>query len=216
MTRCLEIAETAKTVTRMSFWLGKQGPFEPRGGVARLSLLCALMALGVTGCLDATPQYVAPSPVPPVIDYAGVVPTTTAVTTIRATVSLVQFTIPFRSDDEGQQLRALFIRDFDPTKDPAQAAVVQDILSDADSRPFAQQLTNGLPDRSITFPWQLPSDTRPVGCHTLTMLLSHKNNFQTYYLTSDDLDVAQVTWFFDFLQAGGTASSDCFVTGTSQ
>ena len=147
-------------------------------------------ALLSTGCLDSTPQYSVPALIPPVVSIPNVVPLTSAIQPL--TTPQLQFTIPFRSDDLGKDLFATFVRDFDPSADPASApgALIQFDVP-ADPRPFSQQ-----DGREFGWLWA-PIDVTLSGCHTVTMILSHRDNYTGGYGTHDPNDVAQVTWVFD-------------------
>ncbi len=163
--------------------------------------------LPVDGCVDAPPDYSVPSLVPPVLITSQIDPATTGVASVPATASTFDFDVPFRADDGGQDLHAYFVIDLDPTKDVSPTSDVDDNAVPSDPRPFAEQT-----GREVSEAWQLP-DNRPVGCHTITMILSPHDNFVRSYETRDPLDAAQVTWFLDFLGPTGAAHS-CFPTGS--
>lgn len=142
-----------------------------------------------TGCLDSTPQYSVPALIPPVISVPKLVPLTSAIQPL--TTSQLQFTIPFRSDDLGKDLFATFVLDFDPASDPASTPELIQFDVPADPRPFSQQ-----DDRDFGWLW-VPIDASLNGCHTVTMILSHRDNYTGGYGTKEPSDVAQVTWVFD-------------------
>jgi hypothetical protein len=164
------------------------------GGVTNAPWLrpCAAISAAFlfTGCLDSTPQYSVPPLIPPVISTPKLVPLTSGIQPL--TTSQLRFTIPFRSDDLGKDLFATFVLDFDPALDPASApGALTQFDVPADPRPFSQQ-----DDRDFEWLWT-SIDLTLSGCHTVTMILSHRDNYTGGYGTNDPNDVAQVTWVFD-------------------
>ncbi|HVU02879.1 MAG TPA: hypothetical protein VHE30_14060 [Polyangiaceae bacterium] len=174
--------------------------------MARASLFSLLVAPAITACLDTPPEYQAAIPVPPVIETSLVTPSTTA--PVIVTGDTIDFTVPFRSDDEGEALVAYFVWDL-PTGGDGLDNIINNSVSvvDADPRPFAEQ-TN----REVTFHWPWSSELKPgPGCHSVTMILSHNSNFQIGhgYLLVDALAAAQVTWFLGL----GATGTTCGISG---
>ena len=159
--------------------------------LARLSLAAPPMALLATACLDAPPEYRVPGRVPPVIIMSGVVPAPRGVLAIDRQTE-IDFRVPFRSEDAGEDLAGFFV--LDP---PAQAASFQAVIDEvpvaADPRPFADQETE---PREVSYRWAWT--VRPADCVTVTLVLSHETNFSRAYDTVDPLDTAEVSWLFDF------------------
>ncbi|HEX3594647.1 MAG TPA: hypothetical protein VHU80_06085 [Polyangiaceae bacterium] len=148
--------------------------------MARLSLLTLTMTSAV-GCLDAPPEYSEPTRNPPVIQSSGVHPSTTILNIYSAPI--IEFDVPFRADDVGLTLQALFV--LDQEIGPAQGISRQDV--DPDSRPFAEQ------DRVVTYPWTW--EGTPTGCHTMTAIITESDNISQFFQLKDVKKQANVTWF---------------------
>ena len=173
------------------------------GHLARRSLVPGAMSLLAVGCIDPPPEYSAPERLPPVILTTGIDPPVTKVATISLQAQQVTFDVPFRSDDAGEDLSAFFVLDIATTQDIDYSLVKRQVKPvPADPRPFLEQ-----DGRHVTGTWGPLGDdsSRPSGCHTMTMILSHLSNFGEQYETSDPLDVAQVTWWLDIRSAEGGA-----------
>ncbi|HVW29955.1 MAG TPA: hypothetical protein VHC69_31550 [Polyangiaceae bacterium] len=142
------------------------------------------------GCLDSPPQYTEPTPIPPQI-FANLAqpPATSLVVTYS---SSIDFNIPFRADDDGQQLTAFFIRDIDSDGQSTPVKFI-DVPPDPLKRPFAEQQ---MPYRSLDWPWGWNADGNGTlaGCHTMTVIITNPSNFRID-ATPDDLPVARLTWF---------------------
>ena len=108
----------------------------------------------------------------------------------------VSFTVPFRADDGGELMQAVFVEDFNPNNSVT-AFAQRNVAST--KVPFADQV--GQAARVVQLPWT----AGPVGClHTVTMVLSRTSNF-TYFVvpqTADESSTARVTWFFNILEQG--------------
>jgi hypothetical protein len=174
-------------LSRVAAWL-HQGLCRSRA-LARLSLCSVAMTPALSGCLDPPPEYQVPDQVPPVIMTDNLVPATSSLN--RPNTEPVTFTVPFRADDAGEGLLGYFLVDIPSGKPRIQTPAVP---INADPRPFAEQT-----DRSFSFPWTWSKTVNP-GCHILTLILSHRSNFDT---TNGDVDVrdptkaAYATWFFE-------------------
>jgi hypothetical protein len=185
-------------------------PVRARGrALARLSLVSIVMTTVAAGCVDPPPQYSAPDLVPPVIITAQVDPPTSTVTNIPAAATEFPFTVPFRADDGGQDLEVYFVRDLD-LNDVASSINLANFTLPADSRPFADQLDPPRPPVSWTWGIREP---RPTGCHTVTMVLSRRNNYRSFYLTKDETAAAQVTWFLNILGPASDPQQTCWRGG---
>lgn len=156
-----------------------------------------LPVLGVgsvtTGCFDSPPEYKVADRLPPVISTWGVQPTLTNIVQIDPALG-VTFTVPFRSDDAGEDLKAFFIENIPEQLDFTH--IIDEQPVPADPRPFAEQ-TNRYVNEP---PWNTAGKT---GCSTVTLILSHASNFTRGWLMVDPLDSAQVTWTFEFLDPSG-------------
>lgn len=159
--------------------------------LARLWLPFLGVVSVTTGCFDSPPEYKVADRLPPVIDAWGVDPSVTKIVPIDPAVG-VNFFVPFRSDDAGEDLSAYFIKDIPRQLDTTHVIFQQRVA--ADPRPFAEQ------DRHIAWSWNTANET---GCATVTLILSHVTNFTSGWLMTDPLDSAQVTWTFEFLDPSG-------------
>jgi hypothetical protein len=156
------------------------------------------MIPALTGCLDAPPQYQVPEQVPPVITMDTVIPPTSSLN--RPSRGVVQFKVPFRADDAGEELRAYFIRDIPSGKPDFTHVLAKFVSVNADPRPFAEQAS-----RYFEWPWDNIVD---VGCHTVTLILSYASNFNTAngaVEVTEATRAAYVTWFFELPDSTGAA-----------
>lgn len=174
-----------------------------RRGLAWLSLLVPGVVPFTTGCFDAPPEYKVADHLPPVISSWGVTPSLTSINVMTWPHGEVQFTVPFRSDDAGEDLKAFFVENIPQQVDYRSPTCqtcdfIDEIPVPADPRPFAEQK-----NRLVSLPsWPT---TGKIGCSTVTMILSHETNFIRGWQMRDSLDSAQVTWIFDFLDQAGTS-----------
>jgi len=145
-------------------------------------------------CLDAPPEYSVPDQIPPVLVTSQIAPPTRDVVVVPAAASQVDFLVPFRSDDSGEDLTALFVLDM--ARQVTFPFILDAVPVLADPRPFAAQD----PARVVTYLYTWTE--RPVGRHRVTLILTHESNFSTRYEVQDALDAAEVTWILDF--GGGT------------
>ena len=162
------------------------------GGVlARLSLLVVTMTCAA-GCLDDPPQYTEPTRIPPQIISNGADPSPASLV---VTTDSIDFTIPFRADDEGQQLTAYFIRDISNSSNSAAVDSV-DVPPDPLKRAFADQETNNTADRTLKWRWDWNANGSGtlVGCHTMTVIITDPSNIRIS-VTPNELQVARLTWF---------------------
>lgn len=197
--------KTRSGMTRLSRLWSAEQCLRAAGRVARCSLIPAVLG-AATGCLDTAPTYTAPVQSPPIILGNFVDPPTVKVQTITLTTKpfLQTLKVPFRSIDAGEDLVAIFWRDYDPFKSQTEINDNQWLNArgglPADSRPLDEQ------DRAVTFDIDA-SDSRLRGCHTVTMHLAHESTYPVDPKTgtfqpgklpaTNQFDIAQVTWFFD-------------------
>jgi hypothetical protein len=159
--------------------------------LARLSLYSVAMAPALTGCLDAPPAYQVPDLVPPVIMTDKLDPPTSSL--VRPSSRLVKFNVPFRADDAGEGLLAYFILDIPAGNPKFDHVVGNPVQIVPDPHPFAEQTK-----RSFDFSWALTNVD--VGCHTLTLILSHEGNFDFKtgeVKVKEPTAAAYATWFFE-------------------
>jgi hypothetical protein len=174
--------------------------------VACGSLFVVVMGTALEGCVDPAPTYAAPERLPPVINAALVHPSPTTLAAI--TGDKVEFTVPFRSEDAGEDLDVAFVQDLIPEQKSGLPLAVFPVP--ADPRPFGDQA-----DRApISFTWS----SLPEGCHSVTLILTHVSNFAGFFgtnaglfATKDANDVAQVTWFFDIQNPADPSSQSHLV-----
>jgi hypothetical protein len=155
-------------------------------------------------CLSPTPEYDVPEQVAPFFAMDRADPATLGVLTVPGNVNEQKFNVPFRSQDSGESLRVIFVRDIEPAEPPSYERIIDSSEVAADDRPISEQGTS----RAISFTWVWRGDERPVSKPakptTFTMILAHESNFVgiTYRLV-DALDSAQATWLFNFEPTGG-------------
>src|SRR5262249_45053316 len=114
----------------------------------------------------------------------------------------IDFTIPFRADDAGQNLVARFIVDIEINSPD----LAEEVPIPEDGRPFAQQI-----DRKplkYTWSWQ---PTEPTGCHTMTAIITEQSNFVGRFGLKQEFEDARVTWFLWLRNMDSTDSQfvDC-------
>ena len=157
-------------------------------GLARLSLLSSLSMLLASSCIVADPpEYLDPVQTRPVLDIGQADPGTSQVLVVHAGDN-VAFSVPVRSEDAGEDLRAVFFVD----QGPGSAGVFQN----SQSIPASTYNDTG---RAVTFTWTVP--TLAVGCHLLTLTVAHRLSF---LLKQDDVlnpkdqdDAAIVNWWLN-------------------
>ncbi|HEX7453271.1 MAG TPA: hypothetical protein VF294_13340, partial [Polyangiaceae bacterium] len=126
-------------------------------GLARLSLLSGFSMLLASSCIVANPpEYVDPLQTRPILDVGQAVPGTSQVLVVHAG-DHVGFSVPVRSEDAGEDLRAVFFID----QGPGSAGIFQNSQRIPAS-------TYSDTTRPVTFPWTVPTLT-PAGCHLLTL-----------------------------------------------
>jgi hypothetical protein len=183
-------------------------------GLARRSLLLSSIMLFSQGCIVADPpEYRAPGQTRPELNVYSAVPTAIQALTVYSNPPVAtNISVPFRSEDAGEQLRALFFLDYQVPK-AGETQPGQDRLVGQTIPPSTYDNT----DRAISHLW-LP-DTTP-GCHFLTLIVAHRSSF----LDSNedrldprkaDEDAAMVTWTVNVDPADGRTLINCPSTGTT-
>lgn len=183
----VETGDPTPGTTPVSDWAA---PVLRRSGViralARRSLWCAAMLL-VTGCLDGTPEYTAPTRLPPVIDTFKTLPLINTLALVEQdSPTTVLFTVPFRSEDAGTELTYYFLLDVDNRTLPRP---LETNIVEPDPRPLEEQ-----EGRVATFEWQPESELS--GCHTITFIITYVDNFGRNFVPRDPSLADSVTWWF--------------------
>ncbi|HEY3253526.1 MAG TPA: hypothetical protein VGJ91_06245 [Polyangiaceae bacterium] len=143
------------------------------------------MMLAVGSCIVADPpEYRAPVQTRPVLNVYSAVPTATRALAVVAGTKQ-QLSVQVRSEDAGEDLRALFFLDYQL---PGETKLV--------SKPIPAS-TYDNPGRNIQLDW-FPSKDKP-NCHFLSLVVAHRSSFLA---TDDDKlnpkfaddDAAILTW----------------------
>lgn len=179
-------AAPATRLSRRSRLIRKAAAFL---GLARLSLLSSLSMLLASSCIVADPpEYLDPVQTRPVLDIGQADPGTSQVLLVQ-TGEKVTFSVPVRSEDAGEDLRAVFFVD----QGPGSSGVFQNSQSIPAS-------TYNDTSRPVTFEWTVPPLPLP-GCHLLTLTVAHRLSFDP---THDDVlnpkdqdDAAIVNWWLN-------------------
>jgi hypothetical protein len=151
----------------------------------------SLLALLASGCIvpDA-PSYDPPGTTAPLLDAFNAIPSNIYPVLVPVAAAQVEFDVPVRSEDAGDELWVGVYFDYGTSKQ----------LLHTDTDVSASTLDD--PERSIKF--QLRA-TPLVGCHTLTLLVTHRAN--TFRLPSGERapdlqkaagDLGVATWFLNF------------------
>jgi hypothetical protein len=174
-------------------------------GLARLSLVGALVSM-LPGCLvDDPPPYNAPKQTPPRLDYRNAVPLLDQVIVAKA-LDTIKFTIPFSSEDAGEGLNAYLLLDYQGEALPSIAATKILPASTLDAL-----------GREASLPWQVHADP---GCHRLTLRLGHVSNLGDpgFHPTINTSDVAEAYWWMNVVDDSTTGNTltDCPLASRSQ
>ncbi len=148
-----------------------------RGGGACLALFCAW---GLTGCLGDPPRYEDPRQIPPFIVKSGVSPALDVFHEISPSTPF-DITVPFRSEDLGEELLALVFIDFVPGEEAG--------------RPETLAVAPGYYDQARAVEMQVLSPDS-LGCHTMSLVLTHEQNFVGGFVREYDA-AAWITWWFN-------------------
>jgi hypothetical protein len=181
-------AASATPLSRRSALIDKAAPVL---GLARLSLLSGLSMLLTSSCIVADPpEYLDPVQTRPVLDIGQADPGTSQVLLVQ-TGEKVTFSVPVRSEDAGEDLRAVFFVDQGPGS--------PGIFQNSQSIPAS---TYNDTSRPVTFEWTVPPSPPPgPGCHLMTLTVAHRLSFDP---THDDVlnpkdqdDAAIVNWWLN-------------------
>lgn len=164
--------------------------------VARVPIRAALGAVtGLSmGCVDEAPSFEPRGQIPPFILAGRVEPPLGAVYEGPASFAI---NVPFRSEDVGIELQARLYLDLPPGA--AQASPAQAVSVPAG---VFEDLT-----RSVTMDWSL----FPPSCHSLTLILTYRENFSDVDgLPRDDTRAARLVWWLNVGDVEGSVRmSDC-------
>jgi hypothetical protein len=157
-----------------------------------MSVACAA-ALFAVGCLDDAPEYPPRTQIPPFIIDAQVTPTLAEVYEDGIPMNI---NVPFRSEDENENLTALFFVDLLPgdgdflfeQQIPIEASTYDDI------------------SRSVSYEWRNERDLR--GCHSLTLVLTYDGNISGN-LPSDETRTARRVWWLALEDEGTVLLRTC-------
>jgi hypothetical protein len=200
-------AQTGAGATRLSAFGRGRGVIVAAKRLARDSLIGVVVLPCLSACLDAPPEYSVPTRIPPVIDADQVVPSTIQIHVVPDPSSLVQFNVPFRSEDAGSPLLAHFLLDY--VADGQRSKVVGFVDVEPSDRPFFEQ-----DGRGVVLPWLVNdgSDDVLLGCHSVTLILNYADNRvrDSLFLPFDSSLAAFQTWWFNIGDAeGDTRITDC-------
>jgi hypothetical protein len=172
------------------------------------SLALAWMAQAlVAGCFDAPPEYTVPGRIPPVLNSLEAVPSLASINLVDPQDLTINFNVPFRSEDAGQPLQALFIRDFVPTERENNAKIIVGLDIEPSLEPFQDQT-----GRVVAYEWNVQDPRPDPGCHSVTLIFTYDDNIASnrFYTPLDDALVATETWWFVFeTQNGSEATFEC-------
>lgn len=183
-------ASTATPLSRRARRLiGKRPGF----GLAQQSLVAVLSMTVVSSCIVADPPtYTDPTQTRPALNAYSATPQVFQVLVIQLpTTTAPSFTVPVRSEDNGEGLNANLIVDYGSTN-----------AFRAASTRVAPASFNDDTDRFITLTWAAVNQAAP-GCHTVTLIVAHESTFPNDFDTLDPLlaskDAALLTWWLNLL-----------------
>jgi hypothetical protein len=151
------------------------------------------------GCLVSDPpEYEEPGLTPPFLDLVAATPLPGRIIAREfGTEAVVRFDVPFRSEDNGEEVYFGLYRNFTFAAGLSQE---QRLVNSRSVPPGTFDET----DRAIRFDWTV--ELRQLGCHQLTLLVSHestwdKNEGRPHPLLSVG-DTAMATWWFNYYAPG--------------
>lgn len=149
-------------------------------GLAWRSLVAISFMLFTQSCIVADPpEYRDPVRTRPLLDVYEAVPRTQEVlVAYTADLVKIQFSVPVRSEDAGEDLMALFFTDY------SGGGVTEVTVG----RKLIPASTYDDTSRSATFEWQ--PRVQP-GCHLFTLVVAHRTTFRNGAL--DQLDTAKAS-----------------------
>jgi len=152
-----------------------------------------------SGCIVANPpEYLNPVQTRPVLDIGQADPGTSQVLVVQ-TGEKVAFSVPVRSEDAGEDLRAVFFVD----QGPGSPGIFQN------SQAIPASTYSDTNPRAVTFDWTVPALT--PGCHLLTLTVAHRLSFDPKHddvlNPKDQDDAAIVNWWLNASPAPGIPDS---------
>ena len=150
-----------------------------------------------SSCIVASPpEYVDPLQTRPILDVGQAVPGTSQVLVVQNGQN-VGFSVPVRSEDAGEDLRAVFFVD----QGPGSPGIFQN------SQIISASTYSDIM-RNVTYTWPVPVLT-PAGCHLLTLTVAHLSSFDPKHdsvlQSAKQGDAAIVNWW---LNAPATGTPD--------
>jgi hypothetical protein len=160
-----------------------------RAGLRRTSMSVACAgALFTLGCLDDAPEYPPRTQIPPFIVGSRIKPSPAEVYEDGIPMDI---NVPFRSEDENEDLTALFYADLPPGSSDGLAEETIPVRAS----------TFDDTSRAVSYRWENQRALR--GCHSLTMVLTYDNNLAGTQPIDDTL-VARVVWWMVLDDPQGT------------
>jgi hypothetical protein len=141
-----------------------------------------------------------------VINALYVDPSLTAVTLVDPQEPDLLFTVPFRCEDQGNRLEAIFLRDHNLNERDF-SKLIDIVPVPPSGLPFEEQI-----GRAVSYRWTFVGD-RPSGCHSVTMVLTYEDNTTAVFTIQDDSLVAIETWWFYFQDGEDGAATGCPTVG---
>lgn len=148
-----------------------------------------LLSAGLTGCFAPPPELSQPEQTSPFIITAQATPPLAMVHKLPAD-GVFQFSVPFISEDVGEELRAVLYQDLSPgDSDPV---VVYRASIAAGTSMDEREVGSGVPLAPI-----------PLGCHSLTLMITHESNLDFFDspLPIAPALAASVIWWLDVADA---------------
>jgi len=190
-------------VTRLSRGAGNLRTISLVSRLAWRSLLLISIMLVEGSCIVADPpEYRAPGQTRPVLNVYGAVPTATRALVLY-TPTRTSFSVQVRSEDAGEDLRAIFFMDYQIK--PGERVLISKTITAS---------TYDNEDRTATLDWIIPMMALK-GCHYVSLVVAHENSFLKQIdetrldpRRADD-DAAIVTWTVSIDPTENTTLENC-------
>lgn len=166
--------------------MGVHCPGSPKQSSRLLAHAAAVVLL--SGCLDQAPTYEERERIPPFVIVPSVKPDLDKVARLATNQSL-QLRVPFRSDDLGERLTAVF-------------ALNRSFLGSDDLGPS----TFDDETRAAEFTWR--PEVEP-GCYQLSMVLTHGDNIDQGVAVYDESMAAYLYWWVDLFDPRDGSTAFC-------
>ncbi len=164
----------------------------------------AVFALGLPGCLDAPPTYVAPQQIPPLVTKNLVEPPLNSIVNLEPDIPM-EIVVPFRSEDLGEPVNAVAFLDLLPGGATGEFLG----LFDAPASSFDDTT------RSITGP---VTNVGESGCHSVTLMVAHESKLQDILkFRGDQTAVERIIWWVNVTGSGDDKPllEDCISQGAT-